>query len=62
MCPIFTRDGDDGYTGLLGKGRYSKSDLRFEVLGDIDEVSSVLGLARSFTQSKDVSSIIVSVQ
>lgn len=62
MCPFYTRDGDEGYTGLLGKGRFPKNDLVFEVLGDIDEVNSALGLARSMTQSKDISSIILKIQ
>jgi cob(I)alamin adenosyltransferase len=62
MCPIFTREGDEGYSGLLGKGRFTKSGLRFEVLGDIDEATSAFGLARSITQSRDVASIILKVQ
>ena len=44
--PISTRRGDDGTTTLLGAGRLSKADAPIVVLGDIDEASSFLGLAR----------------
>ena len=44
--PISTRRGDDGTTTLLGAGRLSKADAPIVVLGDIDEASSSLGLAR----------------
>jgi cob(I)alamin adenosyltransferase len=44
--PVSTRRGDDGTTTLLGAGRMPKSDARIIVLGDVDEASSFLGLAR----------------
>lgn len=45
--PISTRGGDDGTTTLLGGGRISKFDARIIVLGDVDEASSSIGLART---------------
>ena len=45
--PVSTRRGDDGTTTLLGAGRLSKSDVRIAVLGDVDEASSFIGLARA---------------
>ncbi|MDQ4042459.1 MAG: ATP:cob(I)alamin adenosyltransferase, partial [Actinomycetota bacterium] len=45
--PISTRGGDDGTTTLLGAGRISKHDARIIVLGDVDEASSFIGLARA---------------
>lgn len=45
--PVSTGRGDDGTTTLLGAGRMPKSDPRIAVLGDIDEASSFLGLARA---------------
>ncbi len=45
--PVSTGRGDDGTTTLLGSGRMSKDDPRIGVLGDVDEASSFLGLARS---------------
>lgn len=53
--PISTRRGDDGTTTLLGAGRLSKADASIVVLGDIDEVSSFLGLARSEASEAGVS-------
>lgn len=44
---IYTRAGDDGRTGLLGKGRVSKADARLEAYGSIDELNAMLGLARA---------------
>jgi hypothetical protein len=44
--PVSTGRGDDGTTTLLGSGRMEKSDPRIVVLGDVDEASSFLGLAR----------------
>ena len=42
---IYTRAGDDGRTGLLGPGRVSKSSLRVEAYGSVDEVNAMLGAA-----------------
>ena len=45
--PVSTGGGDDGTTTLLGSGRIGKDDPRIAVLGDVDEASSFLGLARA---------------
>ena len=45
--PVSTGRGDDGTTTLLGSGRMGKDDPRIAVLGDVDEASSFLGLARA---------------
>ncbi|HTJ27976.1 MAG TPA: cob(I)yrinic acid a,c-diamide adenosyltransferase [Candidatus Limnocylindria bacterium] len=44
---IYTRTGDDGTTGLVGGQRVKKNALRIEAYGTIDELSSVIGLART---------------
>lgn len=44
---IYTRTGDQGTTGLFGSGRVPKSHPRVAAYGDVDELNSVLGLARS---------------
>jgi len=41
---IYTRTGDGGETGLFRGGRVSKSDLRVEAYGTVDELSAALGL------------------
>jgi cob(I)alamin adenosyltransferase len=43
---IYTRTGDRGETGLATGERRSKSDLRVEAIGTVDELNAVLGLAR----------------
>ena len=45
--PVSTGGGDDGTTTLLGSGRMGKDDLKIIVVGDLDEASSFLGLARA---------------
>lgn len=44
---IYTRTGDDGQTSLFAGGRVAKSDLRVESYGTVDELNSLLGLARA---------------
>ncbi len=44
---IYTRTGDDGTTGLYGGNRVKKTDRRVEAYGTVDELNSVLGLARA---------------
>ncbi|HEX5975326.1 MAG TPA: cob(I)yrinic acid a,c-diamide adenosyltransferase [Rubrobacteraceae bacterium] len=45
--PVSTGRGDDGTTSLLGSGRLGKNDPRIITLGDVDEASTFLGLARA---------------
>ena len=44
LTRIYTRTGDDGTTGLTDGSRLSKSSLRIEALGEVDELNSVLGM------------------
>lgn len=44
---MYTRTGDQGYTGLLGRERVPKYDLRPEAYGQVDEAQAVLGLCRA---------------
>ena len=44
---FYTRKGDDGTTGLLGKGRIAKHHARMEAIGTLDESSASLGAARA---------------
>lgn len=47
---IYTRDGDDGTTGLYFGGRASKDSDQIEVNGVVDEAQSSLGWARSLAE------------
>jgi cob(I)alamin adenosyltransferase len=60
--PVSTGRGDDGTTTLLGSGRMSKNDPRIIILGDVDEASSFLGLARAEAKGADVSELLLGLQ
>jgi cob(I)alamin adenosyltransferase len=59
--PVSTGSGDDGTTTLLGSGRMGKDDLRIIVVGDVDEASSFLGLARA-EADEEVGELLISLQ
>lgn len=44
LTRITTRTGDDGTTGLATGARVTKDSARIEVMGDVDELNSVLGM------------------
>jgi cob(I)alamin adenosyltransferase len=46
LSKIYTRTGDDGTTGLVGKERRLKSDVRIDAYGTVDEANAAIGLAR----------------
>lgn len=43
---VYTKTGDKGQTSLFGGRRISKSDLRIESYGTVDELNSWIGLIR----------------
>ncbi len=45
---VYTRTGDQGETALVGGKRVPKDALRIECYGTIDELNSIVGLARCF--------------
>ncbi len=47
---VYTRSGDEGDTGLVGGKRVPKDALRIEAYGTIDELNSIVGLARAFNK------------
>jgi len=51
---VTTKAGDEGKTSLISGERRYKSELVFEVMGDIDELSSTMGLLRlQFGQERE---------
>jgi cob(I)alamin adenosyltransferase len=50
---IYTRDGDDGTTGLYFGGRVEKSSDPIEVNGAVDEAQAALGWARSLSEPEN---------
>jgi cob(I)alamin adenosyltransferase len=49
---VYTRTGDKGETGLVGGKRVTKDSPRIEAYGTIDELNSIVGLARVFNEEK----------
>jgi cob(I)alamin adenosyltransferase len=51
---IATKRGDAGETSLAGGIRVSKSSLRVETYGTVDELNSAMGLARSLCEDENL--------
>lgn len=60
--PVSTGSGDDGTTTLLGGGRVAKDDVRIALLGNIDEASASLGIARAETEDKEIEELLLELQ
>jgi cob(I)alamin adenosyltransferase len=59
---LYTRTGDQGYTGLLGKERVPKYDLRPEAYGQVDEAQAVLGLCRAGSLSQRGQDLLIPIE
>lgn len=59
---IVTRTGDEGTTALMFDRRVSKTDLRVEACGSVDELNAALGLARATGKDPVARDGIASVQ
>ena len=49
---VYTRTGDKGETGLVGGKRVPKDSSRIEAYGTVDELNSIVGLARVFNEER----------
>ncbi len=59
---IYTKAGDEGLTGLLGPGRFSKDDPRIEAYGAVDELNAAVGVARAARPDPDADARLAKVQ
>lgn len=62
ITKVYTRTGDGGDTGLGGGQRVAKDSLRIEAYGTVDELNSVLGLARAYCPDERLSLWLKSIQ
>jgi len=62
LTQIATRTGDDGTTGLGDNQRVSKSSLRVQAMGDVDELNSHVGLLLCEDMSEDVRELLIDIQ
>lgn len=62
MSSIATKRGDGGETSLVGGVRVSKSALRVEAYGTVDELNSAIGFARSISDNQDICASALRIQ
>ncbi|HWP44437.1 MAG TPA: cob(I)yrinic acid a,c-diamide adenosyltransferase [Blastocatellia bacterium] len=62
ISKVYTRTGDSGETSLVGGARVSKSSLRVEAYGEVDELNSLLGFARSLLDDDEIDGVLGSIQ
>lgn len=59
---ITTKRGDDGYTRLFSGEKIPKDAIQPDTYGDIDELVSVLGLARAHCHDQEIQERLIWVQ
>ncbi len=59
---FYTGNGDDGYTGLIGKQRVPKYDLHPEAYGQVDELQAVLGLCRATLPDPHIQETLLAIE
>jgi len=62
LTQIATRTGDNGSTGLGDNTRVSKSSLRIQALGDVDELNSHIGLLLCEPMPESLQTLLVEIQ
>ncbi len=59
---VYTKTGDQGSTGLIGGTRVSKTDVRLESYGTVDELNAHLGLLFTYLKDEVDKNFIIKVQ
>ncbi len=59
---IYTKTGDTGTTGLLGRKRVHKEDLRIQSIGDVDELNCQVGVIHSVCTDDQLQSLLQEIQ
>src|SRR5262245_2280667 len=59
---VYTKSGDKGETSLVDGSRVSKADLRVAAYGDVDELNSLLGLARVAIEDRQLDEALGKIQ
>lgn len=62
LSSIYTKTGDDGTTGLANGERVDKSSIRVEVMGNLDELNSLIGVIVASDIPNDISSYLLNIQ
>jgi len=59
---IYTKTGDEGNTSLIGGTKVSKSDIRIDSYGTIDELNSFIGMVADQLQDEEIRKMLKEVQ
>jgi len=59
---VVTGRGDGGKTSLFPKGMVAKDDLRIELVGTLDELTSFLGVVRSLVPGRRTKAEVAAIQ
>lgn len=59
---IYTKTGDNGQTSLFGGEKVSKSYIRVDAYGTVDELNSYLGLLRDLIDNEDHKVVLLKIQ
>lgn len=59
---IYTKKGDDGTTALMNGKRIAKHSLQIAACGDLDELNSFVGLAKSKISQKELQEQLYAIQ
>jgi len=62
ISKVYTKTGDKGETSLVGGARVSKASSRVEAYGDVDELNSIIGLARAALQDGQIDEALSLIQ
>jgi cob(I)alamin adenosyltransferase len=62
IMKIYTKTGDTGETSLFGGQRVPKDALRIDAYGTVDELNSLLGVARSLKPHREIDEILQRLQ
>ena len=62
LTKIYTKTGDSGSTGLADGSRVDKDSLRISVIGDVDELNSLLGLLIAINIDEKIKDCLLDIQ
>ncbi len=62
LTKIYTRNGDDGSTGLATGERVGKDCLLIKAQGDLDELNSNIACIRAHQTNKTIETLLVAIQ
>jgi len=62
LTKIYTKTGDSGLTGLADGSRAEKDSLRISVIGDVDELNSLIGLLIAMHIDEEIKACLLDIQ